>query len=1220
MTDFDPTTTEATFDDAVREWRRQLVDLGGANTLLWSGRSLQLDLGRAHPAGIAKLFSRRSVRLSELYRQVHVFPDAARQARNLGFTATSLWEERGLDCLHVAVGEATWDLTDERGHRPKAPVVLYAATLTPVSGDAEDLTLTISENALINPALLSYLQHTGADVDGDALHALAGAASGSDPRQVFEEITRSAEHIPGLRVGSAARLALFNLTKSDLVADLMGDLGPWAHHPVLGALGGDLDLASALAAPPPAYVAADHLRQTTPFLLDAEQAEAVQAGLAGAQLFLQASAGTGGTQTVAALVAEAARENRPVLLTAQRPSALTDVRDRLAAAGLDDLVIHLDGAAAYEEFADRFTARIQQALAADTADPAPRDEPDLGGVLQEHHQALHTPWSPWGVTLAAAIDRITELGTVRPAPRSHVRLSGDDLLALSGAQHTRVTALLTDLARRGAWDTSGANDPWFGADVSTRGQADRAEQLLDDLLDERLPRYRREVDEIFDGVGLPAPSSLHDEADCLALLHEVAGVLEVFRPEVYEAPLDELAAATGNREYRASGGLDLGMMQRRRLVQQAQSLLRPGPRPDVHRVLVLALRQRERWRAIAGPGSRPRPVPDLNSVRKRHDALVEDLEWLGARMPGEPDLLDFARETLQATLGRFRDRVDRLRVLPDVHAELGEIEAIGLRPLVEDLARRHVPPEQVPVEADFVWWTSLFEHVTGRQEVLTGDEIRPLLDRFGDLTAAELAENAAGIRRAMDDRLSAMVRALPDQVREIQQGFARREPLPQLMARGAEILFAVAPIWAVSPYTVPAWIGRGTWFDMTVLLDAGRCTTAAAVPALSRANQCVLVGDRSLLPPVSIGLDGREPEHSDVMASVVDDLAPLVTARSLTTDYRSADPRLVEFVSAVGNLDPIRAYPVPAGTPRPLRLDVVRDDRGAAAQAEHVVRLAISHVRNEPGATMLVVTFTTDGAERLRATLLREAAAAGCLDEVQEQVRVLPVVAAQGVTADVAVIVVGMRLDDDGVPVGASARELVRMGAPAVLVAATRSLHRIVVVSGFDAEELAVSGLRAPGLSTLRDLLVQVSGVPQGQQRAAAPAKPKRRRRTASTGSVLDRPVATTKDALRGALVEDLVRRLRSEGLSVEVIGDVGVAPDLVIAGAGVPVAVDVDTSAVRPIEAVHERDVIRPQELRRRGFRYERVVAADVFRDPAREVARLVAIAGRPVRGASDD
>jgi len=96
------------------------------------------------------------------------------------------------------------------------------------------------------------------------------------------------------------------------------------------------------------------------------------------------------------------------------------------------------------------------------------------------------------------------------------------------------------------------------------------------------------------------------------------------------------------------------------------------------------------------------------------------------------------------------------------------------------------------------------------------------------------------------------------------------------------------------------------------------------------------------------------------------------------------------------------------------------------------------------------------------------------------------------------------------------------------------------------------------------------------------------------------------------ALLRDLADRLRAEGLRVvERYGASAVPVDLAVGEDGGPllIAVEGDGPAYAATTSTRDRDRLRVQHLERLGWTHLRLWSTDVFRDPAREVARVVAV-----------
>ena len=356
----------------------------------------------------------------------------------------------------------------------------------------------------------------------------------------------------------------------------------------------------------------------------------------------------------------------------------------------------------------------------------------------------------------------------------------------------------------------------------------------------------------------------------LATVGDVRDTLEIFRPDVFDIPLDDLVTATGSSAYRRSVGSELGWLDRWRLRRQARALLRPGrPPADLHEALAAASEQRVAWRQLAGSGGRPEIPVDLDRARAAHAGLVAGLSWLDDHLPGadtsgaatEADavtrLLDLDLPSLRTRVDALAAAVGRLGVVPAVTTALDGLTASGLRPLVDDLRARAVPAELVTSEVEWVWWSSLSEEIALRDPRVAAHDGRALtrsVGEFADADRAVVAANAERVRSAVADRVAEVVHEHPEQETLLRAEGARARrlaPLRDLVTRCPDLVTAVRPCWVMSPLVVASVLPPGQWFDVVVFDEASQVPPAEAVSAISRARQVVVAGDSRQLPPTS---------------------------------------------------------------------------------------------------------------------------------------------------------------------------------------------------------------------------------------------------------------------------------------------------------------------------------------------------------------------------------
>jgi hypothetical protein len=370
----------------------------------------------------------------------------------------------------------------------------------------------------------------------------------------------------------------------------------------------------------------------------------------------------------------------------------------------------------------------------------------------------------------------------------------------------------------------------------------------------------------------------------------------------------------------------------------------------------------------------------------------------------------------------------------------------------------------------------------------------------------------------------------------------------------------------------------------------------------------VVVGDGLQLPPspfvVSAGVDAPEDDDD---GSVVDLLDGVLPTRRLTRHYRAHDERLVAFVDDelyAGGL-----ATVPGTSAAPVVHHELVEGHGVVAEgeaavestdaeAQRVVELVLRHARTRPERSLAVVAFSAGHRRRVAEAVQR---ALTDLDERDlaffdpqrpEAFAIREADHVQGRTWDDVIVSVGFGKTPHGRvlhrfgPLGTDTGHR-RLG-----VALTRARRDLTVVSTISADELDPDRLRTPGSRMLRALLEHVG--PDGD----------------------DAPVHAAPGEGRSVVLGDLARRLRSHGLVVHEDYGASAAPvELAVEDPTAPgtmlVAVESDGPDYAAVPSVADRDRVRADALTARGWHHVRVWSTGAFRDPARDVSRILEAAG---------
>lgn len=1214
---------------AVKSWQRTLVDLGGRNTLLWY-RDLPsgtLDLTTAHPGGVSMLLAGGKTRLSDLFREPAALEDARRRAKAIRAKALELREERGIAAGFLAVGMATWSVP--RAARPPAsPVLLRACVLRPTGAAQEDFEVDLGPEVEFNPVLREYLRsEQGIEVEADSLADLAHVGNTFDPYPSYALLERECRQVPDFAIAPRLVLGTFSYAKLPMVADLALQGSALADHDVVAALAGDESALTALRMrlpdpqpdPDPEH---EHL------VLDADstQQAAIDAVLAGAHLVIKGPPGTGKSQTIANLIAALAAEGKSTLFVAEKRAAIDAVLGRLDRLGLADLVLDAyDGTTNKRAMAQQFAKSLDHAL--EQLPPTPDDKPALLEArrkpLVEHIEALHGIRQPWGVSAHDVQVAMAELAARPTPPTSHVRLRGPVVRELSRAKAVELGRRLRDAVGLGAWTPDG-DDPWYGARITTIEEASQAHDITSRLSTTELTELGEHLNLILAESKVPEANSIEDWTHALQTMEQVRETLEVFRPEVFDIPLTEHIAATATRQWRDDHDLPMGWLSRWKVRRQARRLLRPGrPPADLHAALVLASEQRTHWFALVGGGGRPEISPRLDEGLALLAHVGSELDWLSQRLPATTsgDLMGMPLGELRTTLAALAAAPERLAVLPQVTSTLDNLKSSGLGEVIDDLAERGVPTDAVISEVEHVWWASVAQEITLRDPrygAHDGSGLRRAVEEYVAADHAHISATVARVRAAVARNVREILADSPAQEALVraEAGKARRhKPLRDLLPQASAALTAIKPCWAMSPLVVASTLPPGRHFDVVIFDEASQVQPAQSISAISRGRQVVVAGDERQLPPTNfftvVSDDDSEPTDEPLtegFESVLDVLAAALPTRKLMWHYRSRDERLIAFANQTmydGSLmtfpgtaieSAVRFEPVDGVAVLQTGEDAIES---TDAEVTRVVELVLEHARTRPDESLGVIALGIKHATRLEEAVTEALKGAKDVADLfaedrEERFFVKNLERVQGDERDAIILSVGYGKTPHGRVLHRFGPLNIEGGERRLNVAMTRARVRMTVVSALRAQDLDPSRLKAKGAIMLRDFLAYVeSGA------AALPGAA----RAAASGSVGD------------PLLHDLAERLRRERLVVH--EDFGTAEhriDLAIEDphhrGRVLVAVETDGPRYAALHSTRDRDRLRPEQLERLGWKHVRIWSTDLFRDPAREIARVMRVA----------
>ncbi|TWU46504.1 DUF4011 domain-containing protein [Rubripirellula reticaptiva] len=446
-------------------------------------------------------------------------------------------------------------------------------------------------------------------------------------------------------------------------------------------------------------------------------------------------------------------------------------------------------------------------------------------------------------------------------------------------------------------------------------------------------------------------------------------------------------------------------------------------------------------------------------------------------------------------------------------------------------------------------------------------------------------------------------------IRHESQKQRRHCRIRDLMQRAGTAVQALKPCLMMSPLSVSRFISESTVeFDMVIMDEASQIKPEDAIGTILRAKQLVVVGDPKQLPPTSF-FDRTEEDLDDDESTQLDNTESVLEAamkvfqpfRRLRWHYRSKHESLIRFSNSRFYDNDLVVFPSPSGDPEAygIRHVFVEDAtctsglnmKEAAAVVEEIVRHAISR----PDESLGIGTFNKKQAEMISELLEKrcekDAAAAIAVERLkqgEEELFIKNLENLQGDERDVIFVCYTYGKDP------ASKRLMQRFGPinsekgwRRLNVLITRSRHRMVVFSSFHPGDIQGGPEKSRGVNAYKDFLsYAISGTIDDGGTVA--------------GKAPDSPFEIA-----------VCRTIEQMGL--EAVPQVGVAGFFIDIGVrrrdgdrSFLLGVECDGATYHSARSARDRDRLREEIIRSRGWEIHRIWSTDWFLNQKAEEEKL--------------
>ena len=336
---------------------------------------------------------------------------------NLYRSSRTSLEENGANTLYLALGLLKWYETDSSVRPRYAPILLLPVEIIRKSSQKSFVIRSREEDVLMNITLLEMLRQDF-DINIGGLDVLPKDESGVDVKLIFNIIRKGIMNQKKWNVEEQAILGIFSFNKFIMWNDIHNNADKLRKNKIVnslatGILGWDVnnninDLIDQDSVLKPSDIA-------LPISADSSQLEAICAATSGNSFILHGPPGTGKSQTITNIIANALYNGQKVLFVAEKMAALSVVQKRLESIGLAPFCLELHSNKAkksslLEQL--KITTELVRYNSPEEFKSESERIHEIRNGLNDYVKALHTK-TPCGYSLYEALSGYTQLSEIK---------------------------------------------------------------------------------------------------------------------------------------------------------------------------------------------------------------------------------------------------------------------------------------------------------------------------------------------------------------------------------------------------------------------------------------------------------------------------------------------------------------------------------------------------------------------------------------------------------------------------------------------------------------------------------------------------------------------------------------------------------------------------------------------------------------------------------------
>jgi superfamily I DNA and/or RNA helicase/very-short-patch-repair endonuclease len=1156
------------------------------------------------------------------------------------------YDEKNIETCFIAEGFISWE-TAKTGPVPNAPLILHPIKIEPTARGNSDFQLTKTGEAFFNQALVLYLQKDFG-IEPSLFSTQEELTSSSPEISAIKE--KLAQSVAGYSFYDEKVLGNFSFLKYPMVQDINRIIESDTAHMILSALAGNNEGIENLN-DTGTETTIEELSNLNPivenliFPADSSQHAAIGAVLGGKSIVIQGPPGSGKSQTIANLIAEATVNNKRILFVAEKRAAIDAVVERLTEKGLGGVVLDLHGEPDKKTIAQNLLSAIKaHNLPARLSNT---DEASLNSAknrLNDRWHWLHDSSNIQdfdGQTLTN-YEVMFQLGNFRQGLSNKVvaqaNLLGNLAEAFTSEKRDETSSTFRDLYNYRYFDDEYQKSEAI-KDFKGLTEVEQAETIVDAL--SRIQAsfdspYWKKIQSLFKKGFRVEAKNIEDFENSFTDIRSHIEFMQFFELKDL-AKLEELSdCLLTSAEFRNKHGLNLvsGFFAKRKKKKILRSQIKkPWERSDeeLHQVINKESELLEKWSPTkSGNNEIAEVVAEFEPIVNFIESLFTSIKSLQSELPLVIPSQSLTFKELQEILDRYLPISDLIRITPIINNLLQKLVSENLSSVLEVVKDAKLSEDQAVSFWNLVWFSSRLDADIKSQKTWKDSlySLNKLVDTFRDLDTKHLRSNTSKILSHLTSNFSNLPAS--DKQLLVKESMKKSGHLPfrELLSRIPESIQKIKPVMAMSPLAVSRLLPSNEgMFDIVIFDEASQIKPEDAITSIYRGKQLVVAGDRFQLPPTNFGEKTIEEDVIDASDFSEDYTDPATTGmesilttaigvfssekniKPLRLHYRSKDERLISWSNfniyrkAGEELFTFPSLDVEGKSAlRYTYLPNVKTQSMAVAneaEIQKVKEVVLEHIKKQPDLSLGVIAFGMRHSIRLQDEFnLLEKENDDFYNwkqtwaDKREKFFIKNIERVQGDERDSIIISPGYAPNLDGT-VPLQFGSLNRQGGERRLnVAASRAKEYVHLVTSLRSQDIELKRTKSASIALLKTFLEFM----ENQGRLIEPE--------------YELNIATTP------FEEEILQKLNEKNLTVDCqVGDSGFKIDFAIRDPKTNkyiLAIEADGATYHSSEYARERDYMRQRILEARGWRFVRIWSTDWWLNPEQEIARVMAALGK--------